>query len=190
MLFRLKTSERSSNIIKNVAYITVIKGISLAVSFMIIPITIDYVSKSTYGIWLTMFSIVNWLGMFDIGLGNGLRNKLSEAIAQKNKKSATEYVSTAYFAIIAIAVVLLCISIPLCSIIDWISLLKLPDDYHYDISLTMATLFCFFVCVLSCSWFQSYIMLCRSRYGGAVQYVRKPVVVVCGLLRAQLLYRR
>ncbi len=56
MLFRLKTSERSSNIIKNVAYITVIKGISLAVSFMIIPITIDYVSKSTYGIWLTMFS--------------------------------------------------------------------------------------------------------------------------------------
>lgn len=144
MLFRLKTSERSSNIIKNVAYITVIKGISLAVSFMIIPITIDYVSKSTYGIWLTMFSIVNWLGMFDIGLGNGLRNKLSEAIAQKNKKSATEYVSTAYFAIIAIAVVLLCISIPLCSIIDWISLLKLPDDYHYDISLTMATLFCFF----------------------------------------------
>ena len=142
--FPIGTSDRSQNIAKNVAYIFVVKGISIIISFLIIPITLDYVSKPIYGIWLTMFSIVSWLSLFDVGLGNGLRNELSRVVAQNDKDAAGEYVSTTYFAMTAISVVLFLISLILCNSLDWIKILKLPKDYAYDMSRTMMILSFFF----------------------------------------------
>lgn len=146
MKFPIGTSARSQNIAKNVAYIFVVKGISIVVSFLVIPITLDYVSKPIYGIWLTMFSVVSWLSLFDVGLGNGLRNELSKVVARKDKIAAGEYVSTTYFAMIAISVALFLICLILCNVLDWIKLLKLPEDYAYDMSRTM-TILSFFFCL-------------------------------------------
>ncbi len=113
---------------------------------MIIPLTIDYVNKSVYGIWLTMYSIVSWLSLFDVGLGNGLRNKLSAALANGEREAATEYVSTTYFAMLCISLSLLILSLILSYALDWVSILKLPSDYHYNISQTLAIL-SFFFCI-------------------------------------------
>lgn len=43
-----------------------------------------------------MSSIIGWFGFFDIGLGNGLRNRLAEALAKEDLKLARIYVSTTY----------------------------------------------------------------------------------------------
>ena len=61
-----------------------------------VPITLNYLNSASYGIWMTLSSIVAWMGVFDIGLGNGLRNKLTEALATGDKETAKKYVSTAY----------------------------------------------------------------------------------------------
>ena len=63
---------------------------------MVVPLTINYLNPINYGIWLTLYSIISWFGLLDIGLGNGLRNKFAESIAKGDKNSARMYLSTAY----------------------------------------------------------------------------------------------
>ncbi|MVM29569.1 oligosaccharide flippase family protein [Spirosoma sp. HMF4905] len=73
-----------------------VKGGGILISLLLVPLTIDYLSKDTYGTWLTISSIVTMLTFLDIGIGNGLRNKFSEAITTHNTTLARAYVSTAY----------------------------------------------------------------------------------------------
>lgn len=73
-----------------------VKGGGMLISLLLVPLTIDYLNKGVYGTWLTISSIVTMIAFFDIGIGNGLRNKLSEAISKKDFTLAKTYVSTAY----------------------------------------------------------------------------------------------
>lgn len=73
-----------------------LKGVSIGLSLLLVPMTIGYVSSQKYGIWLTLSSLISWLSFFDIGLGNGLRNKFTEAVALGDQQRARIYVSTTY----------------------------------------------------------------------------------------------
>ena len=75
----------------------VVKGGGMLISLLLVPLTIDYLSKEVYGTWLTISSIVMMLTFLDIGIGNGLRNKFSEAVTNNDTGLARAYVSTAYF---------------------------------------------------------------------------------------------
>lgn len=68
----------------------------MLISLFLVPLTLGYLNTTEYGIWLTLSSVVTWINFFDIGLGNGLRNKLAEALALNNKKLGQEYVSTTF----------------------------------------------------------------------------------------------
>lgn len=81
-----------------------IKGGGMVISLLLVPMTIDYLSTDTYGTWLTISSIVTMLAFLDIGIGNGLRNKFSEAVARQDHHLARVYVSTAYAVFTAIQV--------------------------------------------------------------------------------------
>ncbi len=76
----------------------------MVISLLLVPMTIDYLSTDTYGTWLTISSIVTMLAFLDIGIGNGLRNKFSEAVARQDHHLARVYVSTAYAVFTAIQV--------------------------------------------------------------------------------------
>lgn len=94
--FLNKGSERTALIKKNILATFFIKGLSIIISLLYVPITLNYLNPTRYGIWMTLTSVVAWMGIFDIGLGNGLRNKLAEALAVGDKENAKKYVSTAY----------------------------------------------------------------------------------------------
>jgi len=81
----------------------VYQALAIALSYLLVPLTINYLNTELYGIWMTLLSIMMWVAFFDIGLGNGLRNKLTEALAVNDIKLAKTYVSTAYVAISFIA---------------------------------------------------------------------------------------
>ena len=61
---------------KNTLYTCLLKILSVVTSFIIVPITIDFVNAENYGIWLTLSSMVTWISFFDLGLTNGLRLSL------------------------------------------------------------------------------------------------------------------
>ena len=99
-------SSRTKTLVNDISFIAIFKIINILCSFIIIPLTIDYVSPSIYGIWLTLYSIISWFSIFDVGLGNGLRNKLSEALAFNDYDKSKKLISTTYVIISKIALIL------------------------------------------------------------------------------------
>ncbi len=98
--------ERNVSLRKNILFSAVLKVIGLATSLMIVPVTLNYLNNEVYGIWLTMSSVLYWFAYFDIGLGNGMRNYLTEAISTKNYVEAKSIVSTTFFLLSVVAIVL------------------------------------------------------------------------------------
>lgn len=133
---------------KNIIGSVLLKGMSIVVTLALVPLTIDYVNAEQYGIWLTLSSLMAWLTFFDIGLAMGLRNRFAEAKARGETERARQYVSTAYAAIGVMALILVAVSIPLCRIIDWCSLLKVSEIYRVELTDVMLVLFGAFAATL------------------------------------------
>ena len=91
-----KSNERSYRALLNIVYSFGYKGISVIIGLAYMPLLLDYLSLEKYGVWLTLTSIVGWFSFFDIGLGNGLRNKLTISLANNDFKKGKIYVSTTY----------------------------------------------------------------------------------------------
>ena len=53
---------------KNIVFGIAFKGISIFLNFLIVPILILFLGKVEYGVWITIFSIVNWIFTFDLGI--------------------------------------------------------------------------------------------------------------------------
>ena len=119
--------ERTLKAKKNVAISFLLKGVSISIGFVLIPMTINYVNPTQYGIWLTLSSVISWFSFFDVGLGNGLKNKVAQANALKDYTQARIYISTTYaiLAIISSSVFILfyCLN----HFIDWSRILNTPD---------------------------------------------------------------
>ncbi len=135
---------RSSNIIKNIFGSFAVKGVSILANLALIPLTIDYLSDVKYGIWLTISSILAWINFFDIGLGHGLRNKLTEAITKDEIHKAKSYVSTAYISITIMCAVLFGIFMIINHFMDWNKLLNIPStvgDNMNEIAIIVFSMF-------------------------------------------------
>ena len=89
-------TDRSSKAKWNTILLGSIKTLTIPISFLLVPLTIDYVNKENYGIWLTLSSIVAWMSFFDIGLNNGLRNRLGDSLAKEDYVLSRKLVSTSY----------------------------------------------------------------------------------------------
>jgi O-antigen/teichoic acid export membrane protein len=90
---------RTQNIKKQAIYSTFTRVVSMLLSFITVPITLNYLDTEKYGIWVTISSVVAWIVYFDLGLGHGMKNKVAEALAKGNESAAKTFVSTSYLAI-------------------------------------------------------------------------------------------
>lgn len=131
--FFTQGNSRSIAAKKNIVGSIVIKGLSIAISLLMVPLTIHYVNPSQYGIWLTLSSMVAWISFFDIGFTQGLRNKFAEAKAKGELHLAKIYVSTAYFFISIIFISLWIVLMVINRFVDWSILLNLPQEMNFEI---------------------------------------------------------
>lgn len=122
--------KRTALIKKNIAAGAIIRGISIIISLLLVPLTINYISPELYGIWLTISSIISWIGFFDIGFGNGLRNKLAESLALGKFKQGKIYVSTTYFIISVIFISLSIILYIVAGYLNWSSILNINQEFN------------------------------------------------------------
>jgi O-antigen/teichoic acid export membrane protein len=113
--------------IQQLAGSALVRVFGIVITLLYIPLLLDYLSEEKYGIWVTLISIINWIRIFDVGLGNGLRNRLAEALALERKDQAKMLVSTSYAILIAIFVSILLVMLPLNAMIDWKGVLKAQE---------------------------------------------------------------
>lgn len=111
----------------NIVASILIKGVDTLSQFLLVPITLGFLNQYEYGIWITISSVLVWINSFDIGLGNGLRNKLAEAMAVKEFDKAKSYISTTFgMLILLMSVIFFCGNIVICNI-DIYSLLGVVE---------------------------------------------------------------
>lgn len=130
------TNERTNTIKRNVVYSTIIRGINILISLILIPMTINYVNSELYGIWLSLSSIVSWLGFLDIGFGLGLRNKLTTAIAFDKYKYGKILVSTTYAFMTIIFTIVGVLAYFCCNFVNWAYLLNISSDYNEIVTMS------------------------------------------------------
>lgn len=106
--------------------------------------TLGYLNETEYGIWLTLSSIVTWINFFDIGLGNGLRNKLAEALAQNNKILGQEYVSTTVALLVLIMGSIFLIFIIINPFLNWNKILNVTTISPYALTKLVFVIIGFF----------------------------------------------
>ncbi len=82
------------------------RGVGVVISIISIPLTIYYLGAERYGLWIAISTLLAWFGLTDFGLGNGLTNALSEAFATGRRDLARSYVSTAFFALMGLMLLL------------------------------------------------------------------------------------
>ena len=107
-----------------------VKGLSLCLSLFTMPAYMRFFQNQTVlGVWFTIVSVLNWILYFDLGLGNGLRNKLPEAVEKRNERKIKELISTTYFTMIVLVMVLGIIGIILIPTLNW------NNIFNVDVSL-------------------------------------------------------
>ena len=87
---------RSHNYLKQLKGSALYKIGAIAATFLTMPIMIKYLGVEQFGVWATMLTLITWVMLFDLGIGNGLKNKVSESLAQEKPEQAAGYISTAY----------------------------------------------------------------------------------------------
>jgi O-antigen/teichoic acid export membrane protein len=143
-LFFAKDS-RSKALGRNVILSTILQGLSILLSFSVLPVSLNFVKVEHYGVWLSISSILMWFGYFDLGLGTGLKNKIGEAIAKEDRALAKAYSSTAY-AVILIIMGTLAVAFYLASdFINWIKIFNLNESYTTLIRQTISIVFYMFL---------------------------------------------
>ena len=135
---------RSVKAKKNIVATALYKGISIAISLFLVPLTINYLNPSRYGIWITIMSIVGWFSFFDIGLTQGLRNKFAEAKAKGDDNLAQIYVSTTYAILSIIFFVVWIIFLVVNQFLDWANILNISADMRDEISTLAIIVFTYF----------------------------------------------
>lgn len=140
------SNTRNKMLTTNILYSSILKIISLSTSLLIVPITINYLNKEVYGIWMTITSILFWINTFDIGLGNGMRNYLTEAISQKDYSLGKKYISTTLSLLTLIALVIgVIVLIPLLTI-DFNKFFNTEAISNFDLRNTMIVAISFTLC--------------------------------------------
>lgn len=142
--FLTKGAIRSVNTKKNILFSLLIRGGSIIVTLLLVPICINYVNATQFGIWVTLSSVIGWFSFFDIGLGQGLRNKLAEALSKGQHKLARIYISTTYAIVGLITSGVLLIFYILNRFLNWTSVLNAPSQMGQELKKLALFVFVFF----------------------------------------------
>ena len=108
----------------NTALNYIFRVINMFISYITIPLTLGYLDNERYGVWQTILAIISWASLSNFGIGNGLRNKVTESLEKKNYKRLKSYITSAYVYLTVISVIILILAICIITLVDTKTLFK------------------------------------------------------------------
>jgi O-antigen/teichoic acid export membrane protein len=82
------------------------RAISIVTGLISVPLTLHYLGIERYGLWMTISAVIAALGFSDLGISNGLMNGIAQAHGRNDRLLARQYVSSAFFFLVAVALAL------------------------------------------------------------------------------------
>jgi O-antigen/teichoic acid export membrane protein len=122
------------------------RGVGSLVSFLSVPLTIGYLGKERYGIWILLFSLLAWVRLADLGVSPGLRTAIASALGSGRPDLVRILLSTAFALLCAIAAVLGLVAALAWPWIDWVALFGVTtEEARAEVGPAIATSFGFFL---------------------------------------------
>ena len=135
---------RSSNFIGQVKISFIFKLFSVLISFVLIRFLLKYLDIRDYGLWSVVISFLNWMIFFDLGIANGVKNKLAESLSEKRIDDAKKYIATGYISLFIFSFVVYLAAFFLSYFINWQNVFNV--NYHSDEYLrTLVLIILFFI---------------------------------------------
>lgn len=176
--------DRTQKLKRNVAWSTVIKIVQMLIELVKVPILLNYLEPEKYGIWLTIVSILLWTQQFDLGLGSGLRYKLTESIAYNDDMHGKSLTSTAYVSMGAIMLAIFLVASPILSTLNWNSILNVHTIENKELIITIISVF--FVFILQFLFGLISVVL-KADQRAAISDIFKPIGSIISLVVVLLL---
>ena len=118
---------RTKRLLEAVGSAVLSKGVLVLVNFLTIPIAIRYLGAESFGIWMTISTLLTMLLVLDLGIANSLTNFISEAYARNDREHASRYSTTALAAMTIVAGTLGLIAWVLWPHLRWYSIFHLSS---------------------------------------------------------------
>lgn len=138
------------SLVSQISYSLVFKTLAIFVSLYSIRLQIEYLGLEKFGMWVLIFGVVNWLIFFDLGIANGLRNKVSEALSREDYETIQKYISTGLFAIFVFVSACFLVVLAASNIFDFGELLGVEAAFKDEVN---KAVFASFVLVLTSFFF-------------------------------------
>lgn len=117
---KVSTEESLTNVVVRSSAISFLaKAGTIIMGLVTMPIVYNYLDKYQYGVYVTLTSIIAWIDMFDFGIASGLRNRLTEARADKDIMRGKKYITTSYCLLAIVAAVVFFIYVFFIKQINW-----------------------------------------------------------------------
>lgn len=92
------------------------KGLSVAVLYVSVPLTLPYLGTERFGLWMTLASLIGLLGFLDFGISSSLLNQIAHAAANAPAKRLRRLITHGLLFLTGVGVLLglvLCVLISL-----------------------------------------------------------------------------
>lgn len=93
--------------------------VTMLCSLIAVPICLNYLGKETFGIWATITSLVAVLAFADLGIGNGILNRIATAQGRQDKPAVRRSFASALVLLVAIAGLVLSICLVLYALVPF-----------------------------------------------------------------------
>lgn len=103
------------------------RGTGIAVSFVSVPVMARYLPTEEYGLFLTATSIATWLNLADLGIGNGLTNRIGTANAAGHREQEASAFATAWWLLCGVTILLALLFAAVFSHVPWRAVFAVSD---------------------------------------------------------------
>lgn len=103
------------------------KVLTMSIPLLTLKLTYDYLGIEVYGLWSAVTTFFALFAFSDLGLGNGLQTKLSQANGKEDIYLCRKIISNTYIILLAVSSVFLVVFLVVFKYVDWAKLMNAQD---------------------------------------------------------------
>jgi O-antigen/teichoic acid export membrane protein len=115
-------------ILKNVGSSWSALGVNVIVGIFLSPFILHRLGDAAFGIWVLIFAITGYYGLFDLGIRSSIIRYVSKYTATDDRDKLTGFINTALFSYSGIGIISMVLTAMLSSSVE--GLFKIPPEMH------------------------------------------------------------
>src|SRR5215471_11393753 len=115
-------------IIKNVSSNWMALGSNVLVGIFLSPYILHRLGDAAFGIWVLIFSITGYYGLFDLGIRSSIIRYVSKYTATNETEKLARHINTSLFTYAMTGLLAMSVTLVLAALIDHI--FRVPPEFH------------------------------------------------------------